>query len=141
MSASCDRSCGQQAMSSRRAHRYAQGARHSDHLTELGSEVIAHRLRTLGHPVRVRLMRALDRREAGVEQLADELGVSAAAVAAHLRVLGRAGVTFRTDSPGPACYCLADWPSLWLVDQLARRIRSHALVDSDAEESDRSDSR
>lgn len=141
MSVSRDRSSGQQPMSSRRAHRYAQGARHSDHLIELGSEVIAHRLRTLGHPLRVRLMRALDRREAGVEQLADELEVGAAAVAAHLRVLGRAGVVCRTDSHGPARYCLADWPSLWLVDQLARRIRSHALVDSAPGEPDRGERR
>jgi DNA-binding transcriptional ArsR family regulator len=72
-------------------------------------------------------MRALDRREASVEQLVEELGASAGAVGAHLRVLCRAGVVCRTDRDGPARYRLADWPSLWLIDQLARRMRHQAL--------------
>jgi DNA-binding transcriptional ArsR family regulator len=109
-----------------RAHRCAHAVRQHDHLSALGGELIAHRLRTLGHPTRLRLMRALDRREAGVEQLATELGASAGAVAAHLRLLCRAGIVCRTDGGGPARYRLTDWPSLWRVDQLARRLRDQA---------------
>ena len=75
-------------------------------------------------------MRALDRREAGVEQLADELGAPTGAVAAHLRVLCRAGVVCRADRGGPARYRLADWPSLWLIDQLARRMCQQAQGDN-----------
>ena len=132
MSVSSDRSSGP-LISPCRAHRCARAARHQDHLSALGGELIAHRLRTLGHPTRLRLMRALDRREAGVEQLADELSASAGAVAAHLRVLSRAGVVCRTDRGGPARYRLADWPSLWLIDQLARRMRHQAHSDDAAE--------
>jgi DNA-binding transcriptional ArsR family regulator len=110
-----------------RAHRCARAARHADHISLLGGEVIAHHLRTLGHPTRLRLMRALDRGEAGVEQLADELSAPTGAVAAHLRVLCRAAVVCRSDRGGPARYRLADWPSLWLIDQLARRMRHQAL--------------
>jgi DNA-binding transcriptional ArsR family regulator len=129
MSIPSDRPSRQRLIRSRSAHRCARAARPSeDNLTALGGEVIAHRLRTLGHPVRVRIMRALDRREAGIEQLAAELGVGRAATAAHLRVLCRAGVVCRTDERGPAKYRLADWPSLWLVDQLARRLRGHAQL-------------
>jgi DNA-binding transcriptional ArsR family regulator len=100
--------------------------RETDRLGELGGEVIAHRLRTLGHPTRLRLLRALDGRDASVEQLAGELGVSVSAARAHLRVLCRAGVTCRIDHGGPELYRLVDWPSLWLVDQLARRLATQA---------------
>jgi DNA-binding transcriptional ArsR family regulator len=72
-------------------------------------------------------MRALDRREADVQQLADELGAPPGTLAVHLRVLCRAGVVCRTDRGGPARYRLADWPSLWLIDQLARRMRHQAV--------------
>jgi DNA-binding transcriptional ArsR family regulator len=75
------------------------------------------------------LIRALDRREADVQQLADELDTPAGAVAAHLRVLSGAGVVCRADRGGPARYRLADWPSLWLIDQLARRMRHQAQPD------------
>jgi DNA-binding transcriptional ArsR family regulator len=77
-------------------------------------------------------MRALDRREARVEQLAEELGEPPRAIAAHLRVLCRAGIVCRTDRHGPAVYRLADWPSLWLVDQLARRLRERTTGLDDA---------
>jgi len=128
MSASSDRSSAP-LISSCRAHRCARAAREANHLSAVGGEVIAHRLRTLGHPTRLRLMRALDRREAGVEQLAEELGAPTGAVAAHLRVLCGAGVVCRTDRGGPARYRLADWPSLWLIDQLARRMCHQAQGD------------
>jgi DNA-binding transcriptional ArsR family regulator len=95
----------------------------------LGTEIIATRLRTLGHPTRIRLMRALDRRRATADELAEHLGQPAATIRAHLSVLYRAGVTRRVDDEGPPTYELADWPSLWLVEQLARRLR--ALQDSE----------
>jgi DNA-binding transcriptional ArsR family regulator len=125
MSMSSDRPSGQ-PLCPRRAHRCARAAREQEHLSALGAEIIAHRLRTLGHPTRLGLMRALDGRDASVDGLARELRLSSDRVAAHLRVLCRAGVVCRTDHGGPARYRLADWPSLWLVDQLARRMRHQA---------------
>jgi DNA-binding transcriptional ArsR family regulator len=97
--------------------------RHGDHLSELGVEVTATRLRTLGHPTRLRIIRALDGRTATVEQLARELRLDERAVRAHVRLLYRAGILARVDDAGPPAYTLADWPSMWLVDQLARRLR------------------
>jgi len=104
-------------------------------LTELGAEVIATRLRTLGHPLRLRLLVAVDRRPSGIGRLADELGVSPGAIRAHLAVLYRAGVVRRADDgdDGPT-YELADWPCLWLVEQLAYRLRLRALEDAAAGE-------
>jgi DNA-binding transcriptional ArsR family regulator len=109
------------------------------HLSELGVDVIATRLRTLGHPTRLRLMRALDGRHATAEQLAAHLDEPLGAVRAHLGVLYRGGVVCRVDDGGPPTYALADWPSLWLVERLAHRLRAQAIEDAppacdDAEE-------
>jgi DNA-binding transcriptional ArsR family regulator len=92
------------------------------HLSELGTEVVATRLRTLGHPLRLRILGALDGRAASADDLAEQFGETAGAVRAHLAVLYRAGVV------------RADWPSLWLVDQLAYRLRLRALDESAADE-------
>jgi DNA-binding transcriptional ArsR family regulator len=123
---SCDRPSGRAVVGSLRAHRCARAARHRDPLGELGAEVIAHRLRTLGHPLRLRLMRALDGRDTTAEELAADVGASPGAVGAHLRLLCRCGVLCHTDNAGPTIYGLADWPSLWLVEQLARRLAHQA---------------
>ncbi|UTI63932.1 helix-turn-helix domain-containing protein [Paraconexibacter antarcticus] len=94
-------------------------------------EITASRLRVLGHPVRLRIMRALDERRATVPQLATELGAPEVAVAAHVRLLHRAGILARVDGVGPPAFQLCDWPSLWMVDQLARRLREQTLTESD----------
>jgi DNA-binding transcriptional ArsR family regulator len=128
--------------SPRRHHR--ESARRSDrhlrphpaaaqtHLTELGADVVATRLRTLGHPTRLRLLRSLEARPAGADELADSLSESAASVRAHLAVLYRAGIVRRADDGGGPVYELADWPSMWLVDQLAYRLRLRAMEDAEA---------
>jgi DNA-binding transcriptional ArsR family regulator len=103
------------------------------HLSELGTDVVATRLRTLGHPMRLRIMRALDGRPSTADQLAQDLGEQAGAVRAHLSVLYRAGVVRRIDAGGRPTYELADWPSLWLVEQLAYRLRLRAVEDGAAE--------
>jgi DNA-binding transcriptional ArsR family regulator len=99
------------------------------HLSELGTDVVATRLRTLGHPMRLRIMRALDGRPSTADQLATELDEQLGAVRAHLSVLYRAGVVRRVDNGGRPTYELADWPSLWLVEQLAYRLRLRAVED------------
>jgi DNA-binding transcriptional ArsR family regulator len=101
------------------------------HLSELGTDVVATRLRTLGHPMRLRIMRALDGRQATADQLAEVLGEQVGTVRAHLSVLYRAGVVRRADDGGRPTYELADWPSLWLVEQLAYRLRLRAIEDGD----------
>jgi DNA-binding transcriptional ArsR family regulator len=110
------------------------------HLSELGTDVVATRLRTLGHPMRLRIMRALDGRPSTADQLAAVLGEPVGAVRAHLSVLYRAGVVRRVDDGGRPTYELADWPSLWLVEQLAYRLRLRAHEDAapDSEEAEES---
>ena len=133
MSTSSDRPPGRPYRAGGPTHRCPRGARRTDSLTGLGVEVVAHRLRTLGHPLRLRIVRVLDDRRATVEQLAAELSTSPAAVAAHLRLLSGCGVVCRTDDCGPTVYALADWPSLWLVEQLAHRLALQAADDGHAD--------
>jgi DNA-binding transcriptional ArsR family regulator len=87
--------------------------------------------------MRVRILRALDGRQATAEQLAEHLGAPLPAVRGQISVLYRAGVLCRVDDGGRPTYELADWPSLWLVEQLARRLRLRASEDgpSGSEES------
>jgi DNA-binding transcriptional ArsR family regulator len=118
-------------------HTRPHPAASQSHLSELGADVVATRLRTIGHPLRLRLLVAVDRRPSGLGQLADELGVSPSAIRAHLAVLYRAGVVRRVDDAddGPT-FELADWPSLWLVEQLAYRLRLRALEDAGDDDAD-----
>lgn len=111
------------------------------HLTELGVEITASRLRVLGHPARLRIMRALDDHQATTGQLAKELALNETAVRAHVRLLYRAGILARVDNTGPPLFALQDWPSMWMVDQLARRLREQtvALTDPDRDPVDDED--
>jgi ArsR family transcriptional regulator len=119
-----------------RVRRHARATRHADHLSQLGVEVAASRLRILGHPTRLRILRSLDRRASTIEQLAAELGIADATVRAHLNVLHRAGIIARVDDNRAGVYQLTDWASLWLIDQLALRLRDGAtgLGEHDPEE-------
>jgi DNA-binding transcriptional ArsR family regulator len=111
-------------------HTRRHPAASQSHLSELGTDVVAARLRTLGHPMRLRIIRALDGRPSTTDQLAQDLGEQAGTVRAHLSVLYRAGVVRRVDDSGRPIYELADWPSLWLVEQLAYRLRLRAHEDA-----------
>ena len=112
-----------------RRHRSAA----STHLTELGTDVVATRLRTLGHPTRLRILRALDGRPRSLDRLVSEVGEPAAAVHAHLAVLFRAGIVRRVEDGDRPVYELVDWPSLWVVDQLAFRLRQRVFEDAAGE--------
>lgn len=102
----------------------------STHLTELGTDVVATRLRTLGHPTRLRILRALDGRPCTLDRLVTDVGEPDAAVHAHLAVLFRAGIIRRVEDADRPVYELADWPSLWVVDQLAFRLRQGVFEDA-----------
>jgi DNA-binding transcriptional ArsR family regulator len=111
-------------------HTRPHPAASQSHLSELGTEVVATRLRTLGHPMRLRIMGALNARSASADSLAEQFGVKVGVVRSHLGVLYRAGVVRRVDDGGRPTFELADWPSMWLVEQLAYRLRLRALEDA-----------
>lgn len=63
--------------------------------------------KALGHPVRVQILRLLDRKAACVcGDIVDELPLAQSTVSEHLRVLKTAGL-IRGDVDGPrVCYCI-----------------------------------
>jgi DNA-binding transcriptional ArsR family regulator len=80
--------------------------------------------------MRLRIMGALNGRPASADDLATKLGEKAGVVRAHLGVLYRAGVVRRVDDGGRPTFELADWPSMWLVEQFAYRLRLRAMEDA-----------
>ena len=95
-------------------------------LSEYAVQAVALRLRLLGHPTRLRLVRTLHEHDGDVVDLAGRIGDEPAAVSAHLRTLHQAGIVCRTDARGPAVYRLVDWADWWLIDQFASRLSDGA---------------
>lgn len=88
--------------------------------------------KTLGHPGRLKIVKALDGRELCVCDLARILGVSMSATSQHLRDLRRLGaVAFRADGK-LAYYRLADRSWLDHVEAMIRRNRSLGLTTTPA---------
>jgi DNA-binding transcriptional ArsR family regulator len=54
--------------------------------------------RALGHPLRARILRALDGRRASPNQLSGELGAPLPILSYHVRELARAGLIAQTDT-------------------------------------------
>lgn len=70
-------------------------------------EELAKLAKALGHPVRVRILRMLSRKEARVcSQIVDELPLAQSTVSEHLRILKEAGLV-RSSQDGPRVgYCI-----------------------------------
>ena len=93
----------------------------------LGAEVIdltAQCLRVLAEPSRIALLEALNAGEAGVQELADAVGLPHQNVSAHLAVLHRAGILRRRPKGAGTRYSLDDWSAWWVVEQIARWVKS-----------------
>jgi ArsR family transcriptional regulator len=83
-------------------------------------ELISAQLRVIGEPNRIRLLELLNKGEATVQELSDELATTHQNVSKHLRVLFGAGMVKRTPE-GPAVrYAITDWTGWWLIEQLAQ---------------------
>lgn len=84
----------------------------------------AERLRAMAKPKSILLLAALSEGEAGVQELADRVGLAHQNASHHLALLWRAGVIGRR-SLGPATlYAIEDWSAWWVVQQLARWVQS-----------------
>lgn len=71
-------------------------------------ELIAHRFRVIGEPMRIRLLDHLRDGETAVQDLADELGASQQNVSKHLGVLHGAGIVQRRRDGNRVLYAIAD---------------------------------
>ena len=67
------------------------------------NEELARLAKAIGHPVRVRILRLLSRKEARVcSQIVDELPLAQSTVSEHLRILKEAGLVRSSDTG----YCI-----------------------------------
>lgn len=78
-------------------------------------ELIAHRLRVLGQPLRIKLLDRLQSGEASVQELADELDALPQNVSQHLGLLYQAGMVSRRQVGSRACYAIADLSTLSIL--------------------------
>ncbi len=83
-------------------------------------ELIAIRLRLLGQPTRVRLLRHVQAKDyATMDQLANVLGTTQQNVSGHLRLLFRGGVLKRETAGTLVRYTLADQSVVAVLDNAA----------------------
>src|SRR5512138_2580041 len=89
-------------------------------------QVKADFFKTLGHPVRVRVLELLSQREYAVGEMLPEVGVEAASLSQQLAVLRRAGlVNFR--KAGSTVYYRLASPQVAELLTVARRILTEVL--------------
>ncbi|MGW1096760.1 ArsR/SmtB family transcription factor [Streptomyces sp. NPDC002455] len=83
--------------------------------------------KTLGHPVRIRVLELLSRREHAVSELLSEIGVEAAHLSQQLAVLRRAGLVVPRREGSSVSYSLTN-PQVAELLRVARTILSGVLT-------------
>ncbi len=99
-------------------------------LSDQALEMIASRFRSLGEPMRLKILRLLEKREMSVGQLVGALHCSQANVSKHLKVLLGAGVLSRRTHGTSAIYSICDPLILKICDtvcsSLAENLKTQA---------------
>jgi DNA-binding transcriptional ArsR family regulator len=91
-------------------------------------EIVRSRLRLIGEPMRAQIMVLLDESgPATVQEIVDRLPaiVTRQNVSRHLCLLYEAGMLRRTREASSVRYELADWSSLWLLEQIVASVDEH----------------
>jgi DNA-binding transcriptional ArsR family regulator len=94
-------------------------------LTDAAANLIAERLRVLGHPLRVKLVDRLAAEATTVQELVDALGTTQQNISKHLRVLRRAGVVAGDKAGTRVRYRLAS-PDILPILERAEASLAHA---------------
>jgi len=87
-------------------------------------ELTAQRLRVMAEPTRISLLETLNAGEAGVQELADKIGLPHQTASHHLNLLWRAGVLGRRRDGVVNLYAISDWSAWWVIEQIARWVQS-----------------
>jgi DNA-binding transcriptional ArsR family regulator len=95
-------------------------------------ELTAQRLQVVAKAKRIVLLEALKDGEAGVQELADRVGLPHQNASHHLTLLWQAGILSRRSEGTMTLYVIEDWSAWWVVEQIARWVRS-GLDDRDAQ--------
>ena len=92
-------------------------------LSEPLVELIAHRFRLIGEPMRIRILDHLRDGPATVGQLREALGTTQQNVSKHLGVLHQAGIVRREKRGNHAVYSIADASVFELCEQVCGGLR------------------
>lgn len=87
-------------------------------------ELTAQRLRVMAKAKRIALLEALNEGEAGVQELADRVGLPHQNASHHLTLLWQAGILSRRREGSMTLYTVTDWSVWWVVEQIARWVQS-----------------
>jgi DNA-binding transcriptional ArsR family regulator len=104
--------------------RLARNAQSAKPLPRDVIELTAQPLRVIAEPTRISLLEALNDGEAGVQELADHIGVPHETVSHHLNHLWRAGLLARRRFGSMSVYSVCDWSAWWVIEQIARWVQS-----------------
>jgi DNA-binding transcriptional ArsR family regulator len=87
-------------------------------------ELTAQRLRVAAEPNRIALLEALNDGEAGVQELADRVGLPHQNVSHHLGLLWHAGILSRRSEGKMTLFAVEDWSAWWVIEQISRWAQS-----------------
>ena len=98
-------------------------------------ELVAARFRTLGEPIRIHLLQALQGGERNVTDLVSAVGSTQSNVSKHLRILQDAGLVGRRQDGNSVYYSIADPTVFALCDavcgSIGTRLTRHATLASE----------
>jgi DNA-binding transcriptional ArsR family regulator len=94
-------------------------------LTDPVLELVVRRMHLLADPLRMRLLLALQDREASVQELADALEVEHRNASRSLGELHREGILARRRDGTRRLYSIADYTTCRLVAQMAESVIAH----------------
>ena len=108
-----------------------KGTKHEP-LSSGAIELVAARFRTLGEPIRIQLLQALQRGERNVSDLVSAVGSTQSNVSKHLRILQDAGLVGRRQDGNNVYYSIADPTVFALCDavcnSIGTRLTQHATL-------------
>jgi DNA-binding transcriptional ArsR family regulator len=81
-------------------------------------ELAAERLQLVARAKRIALLEALSEGEAGVQELADRIGLAHQNASHHLALLWQAGILSRRSEGTMTLYAIEDWSAWWVVEQI-----------------------
>jgi DNA-binding transcriptional ArsR family regulator len=97
----------------------------STDLSEPFLDLVARRLHAISEPTRIRLLTSLERREATVQELTDELATTHQNVSKHLGVLYQSGIVTRRRDGNKIWYSLADYSACRLIEQATASVTGY----------------
>jgi DNA-binding transcriptional ArsR family regulator len=110
----------------------ASKSRKHQALSHEAVELVASRFRTLGEPVRIRILQALQGGERNVTDLVAGVGSTQPNVSKHLRILQDSGLVSRRQNGNNVYYSIADPTVFDLCDAVCHsigdRLTQHASV-------------